>query len=89
MAYTRVPPKRSRTNIPRGQLQTTSEKDPISFANNISKGIENLFEELMTENFSNQVKAKDTQVQKVHRVLQKMKPKEAHTKTHLNENGKS
>ena len=39
------------------------------------QGIENLLEEMMTENFSNLVKEKDTQVQEVQRVLNKMNPR--------------
>ena len=39
------------------------------------QGIENLFEELMTENFSNLVKEKVMQVQEAQRVPIKMNPK--------------
>ena len=39
------------------------------------QGIENLFEEIMTENFPNLVKEKDTQVQEAQRVLSKLNPK--------------
>ena len=42
--------------------------------------IENLFEKVMRENFSNLVKKIDIQVQD--------EPKEAHTKTHHNQNAK-
>ena len=47
------------------------------------QGIENLFEEIMTQNFPNLVKEKDTQVQ------EKQSPKQdglkdTHTKTHHN-----
>ena len=47
------------------------------------KGIENLFEEIMTENFTNLKKIKDTQVQESQSPKQD-EPKEAHTKTHHN-----
>ena len=39
------------------------------------QGFENLFEEIMTENFPNLVKEKDTQVQEVQRIPNKMDPK--------------
>ena len=39
------------------------------------QGIENLFEGIITENFSNLVKEKDTQVQKAQRIPSKMNPK--------------
>ena len=39
------------------------------------QGIENLFEDIMTENFHNLVMVKDTQVQEVHRVLNNLDPK--------------
>ena len=39
------------------------------------QGMENLVEEIMTENFPNLVKEKDTQVQKAHRVPNKMDSK--------------
>ncbi|KAF6114677.1 hypothetical protein HJG60_010630 [Phyllostomus discolor] len=38
LACARVLPKRLQTNTNSGQLQTTSEQDPISFTNSISKG---------------------------------------------------
>ena len=38
------------------------------------QGIENLFEEIMTENFPNLGKENGTQVQKVQRVLKKLDP---------------
>ena len=38
------------------------------------KGIKNLFEEIMTENFPNLGKENGTQVQKVQRVLKKLDP---------------
>ena len=41
----------------------------------IEQGIENLFEEIMTENFPNLVKEIDIQVQKVWRVPNKMDAK--------------
>ena len=45
--------------------------------------IENLFEQLMKENFPNLVKEIDFQeVQEAQRVLKKLDPKEEHTKTH-------
>ena len=39
------------------------------------QGIENLFEEIMTENFPNLVKEKDTQVQEAQRVPNKLDTK--------------
>ena len=39
------------------------------------QGIENLFEEIYTENFPNLVKEKDTQVQEAQRVPNKLDPK--------------
>ena len=45
------------------------------------RGIKNLFEEIMTENFPNEVKKKDTQVQAVESPKQ-VGSKEAYTKTH-------
>ena len=39
------------------------------------QGIENLFEEIMTENLPNLVKEKDTQVQKAQSLPNKMDPK--------------
>ena len=39
------------------------------------QGIQNLFEEIMTENFPNLVKEKDTQVQEAQRVSNKMDQK--------------
>ena len=39
------------------------------------QGIENLFEEIMTENFLNLVKEKDTQVQEAQSVPNKIDPK--------------
>ena len=39
------------------------------------QGIENLFEEIMTENFPNLVKEKDTQVQEAQRVPSKLNSK--------------
>ena len=41
------------------------------------QGIEYLFEEIMTENFLNLGKEKDTQVQEVQRVPNKMDPKKS------------
>ena len=42
---------------------------------NNKQEIENLFEEIMTENFPNLVKEKDTQVQEAQRVPNKLDPK--------------
>ena len=39
------------------------------------QGIENLFEEIMTANFHNLVKEKDTQIQEAQRVLNQLDPK--------------
>ena len=39
------------------------------------QGIESLFEEIMTQNFPNLVKEKDTQVQEAQRVPKKLDPK--------------
>ena len=39
------------------------------------EGTENLFEEIMTKNFSNLVKEKDTEVQEAQRIPNKMNPK--------------
>ena len=39
------------------------------------QGIQNLFEDTMTENFCNLVKEKDTQVQEAQRIPNKMNPK--------------
>ena len=39
------------------------------------QGIKNLFEEIMTENFPNLMKEKDTQVQEAQRVSNKLDPK--------------
>ena len=41
----------------------------------MSQGIENLFEGIITENFPNLVKEKDTQVQEPQRVPNKLDPK--------------
>ena len=41
----------------------------------IEQGIKNLFEEIMTKNFPNLVKKKDTQVQEAQRVLNNLDPK--------------
>ena len=38
------------------------------------KGIENVFEEIMAENFTNLMKETDTQIQEAQRVLNKIKP---------------
>ena len=47
------------------------------------QGIENVFEEKMTENFHNLVKEKDTQAQEAERVPNKLDPK-AYTNTDHN-----
>ena len=47
------------------------------------QGIENLFEEIITENFPNLVKQKDTQVQKAQSPKQ-VGSKDAYTKTYHN-----
>ena len=47
------------------------------------QGMENLFEEIMMEKFSNLVKVIDIQVQELQSPKQD-EPKEAHTKTHHN-----
>ena len=46
--------------------------------------IENLFAEIMTKNFPNLVKEKDTQVQEALRVPQKVESKQAYAETHHN-----
>ena len=46
------------------------------------QGIDNVSEEIMTENFPNLVKEKVTQVQEAQRVPNKLVPKKAYTKTH-------
>ena len=51
------------------------------------KGIENTFEEIMSENFPN-LKHTNTKIQEAQRALNKFKPKQAHTKTYYNKNGK-
>ena len=47
----------------------------VSEGEESEQGIENLFEEIMTENFPKLVKEKDMQVQEVQRVPNKMSPK--------------
>ena len=47
------------------------------------QGIEHFFEEIMTKNFLNLVKEKDTQVQEAQRIPHKLDPKR-HTETHYN-----
>ena len=47
----------------------------VSEGEESEQGIENLFEEIMTENFPKLVKEKDMQVQEVQRVPNKMNPK--------------
>ena len=46
------------------------------------QGIENLFGEIMTEDFLNLAKEKDTQVQEIQRVPNKMNPKKL-TQRHI------
>ena len=48
------------------------------------QGIENLFKEIMTQNFPNWVKEKDTQVQEAQRIPNKLDPKRPTTQTHHN-----
>ena len=54
-----------------------------------TQGIENLFEEIMTEKFPNLVKEKDIQVHKVQRLSDENEPKQAHTKIRHDENSKA
>ena len=51
------------------------------------KGIENIFEEIMTENFPN-LKDSDIKIQEAQRTPNKLNPN-GHTKTYYNKNGKS
>ena len=51
------------------------------------QGIENLFEEVMMENFPNLMREKVTQIQDTEST-KKEEPKEPHCKVHNNENGK-
>ena len=54
------------------------------------KGIENVFKEIMVENFPNLKKETDIQVQEAQRIPSKINPnKQTYTKTYYNENGKS
>ena len=54
------------------------------------KGIENVFEEIMAENFQNLKKGTDIQIQKASTEGPKQdKPKQTCTKTYYNKNGKS
>ena len=48
------------------------------------QGIQNIFEEIINKNFPTLVREKDTLVQEVHRVPNKMDPKEAYTETDHN-----
>ena len=48
------------------------------------QGMENLFEEILTENFPNLEKEKDTQVQEAQRIPNKLDPKRPTTQTHQN-----
>ena len=52
------------------------------------KGIENLFEEVMAENFAN-LKDTDTKIQESQRAPNKLNSKQDNTKTYYNKNGKS
>ena len=52
------------------------------------QGIENLFEEIMSEIFPDMIKEKDTEAQEVQSPKQDG-PKEAHTKTHHNQTTKT
>ena len=52
------------------------------------RGIENIFEEIMAEDFEN-LKETDIKVQEAQRAPNKLNPKQVHTKTYYNENGKS
>uniref|UniRef100_A0A8D1NGF0 L1 transposable element RRM domain-containing protein n=1 Tax=Sus scrofa TaxID=9823 RepID=A0A8D1NGF0_PIG len=53
------------------------------------KGIENIFEDIMAENFPN-LKDTDIKIQEAQRAPNKqVEPKEAHTKTYYNKNGKN
>ena len=53
------------------------------------QGRDNLFEKVMMENFPNLMREKATQIQESQRIPNQEEPKEAHCKTHHNENGKS
>ena len=54
------------------------------------KGIENVFKEIMVENFPNLKKETDIQVQEAQRIPSKINPnKQTYTKTYYNKNGKS
>ena len=52
------------------------------------KEIENIFEEIMAENFSN-LKDTDIKINRKHRGPKQVEPKQAHTKIYYNKNGKS
>ena len=54
----------------------------ISKGEESKQGIKNLFEVIMTENFPNLVKEKETQVQRAQRVLNKLDPKRTTLKLH-------
>ena len=47
----------------------------ISEGEESEHGVQNLFEEIMTENFPNLVKGKDTQIKEAQRVPKKLDPK--------------
>ena len=48
------------------------------------QGIENLFEEIMTENFPDIGKKKPTQIQEAHRVPKQNEPQKTDAKAHYN-----
>ena len=52
------------------------------------KGIENIFEEIMSENFPD-LKETDIKIQEAQRALKQVEPKQACTKTYYNKNDKS
>ena len=52
------------------------------------KGIENIFEEIMSENFPN-LKENDIKIQQAQRAPNKLNPNRTKTKTYYNKNGKS
>ena len=52
------------------------------------QGIENIFEEIMAEKFTN-LKDTDIEIQEAQRASNQVEPKQAHTKPYYNKNGKS
>ena len=52
------------------------------------KEIENIFEEIMAENFSN-LQETDIKIWEAQRAPKQVNPNQAHTKTYYNKNGKS